>query len=1549
MTIRIPFISSTSPRPIEIQFTNINPVRIPISILSSTHNMTICWKSMDGTVDPSTFSVHDYFSGHHFHSNHHHPSSSHLLNSIDNVCYSYSNSSATAPINTTYYIKSEQSVILTILFERLDVGANKTEIRFITPYQVKILNIHYHGITGNLIHSYHSNQTTLTMGKYSIIDIYTYSSFQETVQIDYIASSSRLLPAIMHSPSNSESNPERKPWKSNQTDLGFLTAHIISPYLECLVPYSRLRKINLWGCTIVLLEEWLSSSTTSQPHSSPSAVTYSDEDYANYLRMLDILRPIEGDILTGRYDIAMQHIQDFRTKWLTHFPHGIPIPEFNIVFKSTVTSSPFTVSNIHIQIPLSKSSFYSNFIISPMTYSQVVFIYFVVVNPYDVVLEIKLLDDHLPAASFTEYDLDKLPDLDNYTFEEDEQLPRRDVYPFEFPERLFPYSHVPNSIGGPREIKKLFSTPSEIRDRQKIRRIQTSLSAMSSGDFLTTNDLLSPNDDDFFILKALVTIPRYMMNNFVDHPPFSRFTPSSSHVLPPHSEQLLGPIAFVPISDFESSPNDRYFNLSLYIHNNYTGIEKVDVLCPVSKIHVSVAEVEIHSLDSPELEPIPTPSSLTLETMKGFPGLITLSPTNSFLPTSSLPQSSNLPLVPSYINEVITIMANQESFTVQIYLNNTSRVHTVIDKILINGKYDICLPESLHPKHNVFPVFPKPFPVILSSSHICQSLPLVLSPREMKSLNLTFRVNCLYLSEHFTLSLLSNLYSSSRSVFLLHCSVYLTMSNHLSNFCRMSNFNLDSHFNYLLKLFGLLLLGVLSLQTHKMSVFLNKFLGEDKRRLRPVDLRNKKVLSNLRSFPHLASSNINHSSLEQNNDESFPYFRKGIQLYDIPPIIDPANCHFEAIDKLKSKRISNYYSPSPGKPLKSASSSGSISNEEINLEDIDENLRNQIVLTPAEQPIEDNTPLPESKEVERSIEDIETTSIQIGSDLSQSSPVQTVSSKSKSGKSKREKNLVSKKSNEKLDPEIDKQNVEATSTSPVIVPDVQVLEVNVNPEKIPSIPASPSPQGEIPADPAFSSDSDVNVLDFLGSEALRASVIDSIAPAAITNMESDLLTGLGDEESTLQPTEFYPPNSFDNYESHEMWEHEDPPQLSSRATSEIGFQNMVSEIFDTKADEILKSDSTDSVGKTLPNASYDDWQFQKTKDIDRIPTPPPGFAGALGTYDYFSYHQDPLSPHHDPLQVPLDPSYLRNGTNDISPSHGAIGENNLFSTPPRVLPTTPSTNSPSHNSYPQFLSLPPVLPSTDDLLGDDAEWEAMLTIPLEHMRGQVNSLSHLGNVSFGSTPESPGPSQRNPLAYYNTAPVRVTPPAPQNPSFQQPHYRAPFPNFSYDARVGGNGVIGNYHSQPQLDMYGNPLQYGNTFQMQTPTSPNRPYQGDYQIRQYNPRRAYEGTDLNGNMMYEMDQRAPYRGGMYGQQRPSSHQYGMPTHPQTNHSNYPYSQSEVFGHPSMAYHQGTNDMRLRENNAGIAPPGLSPNGGYYQPHQYSSHPSQRENNNRHNQQ
>lgn len=1582
---------------------------------------------MDGISDPTGYNAHDYFTGHLFHSNHQ-PSTSYLLNSIDNMCYRYSNSTDSGQnnsTNTTYFLKSEQSVIVTFFFENLEVGSNKTEIRFVTPYQTKILNIYYHGIPGQLIHSYHSDQTTLTMGKYSVIDIYTYSTFQETIQIDLISSSSRLLPIVMHTPSANDKIPDRitddQTCKSNQTDLGFLTAHVISPYLECLVPYSRLRKINLWGCTIVLLEEWLSSINSAYnpslayPTSSIRPIVITDEEYGLYTKMLDILRPIEGDIIVGRYDIAMQHIYEFRSKWLAYFPQGIPIPDFNVVFRSGVTSSPFTISNVHIQIPLSKSSFYSNFITSPITYSQVVFIYFVIVNPYDVVLEVKILDDHLPLSTFTEYDLEKFPDLDNFTLHDNEDLEqkkRREIYPFENPEKIFPYSHLPNSIAGSRDLKKIMSMPQELRVRQRIQTVPTSLSSIVSDDFLdSTNILNSESENDFFMVKNLITIPRYFANIAVSHPPFGRYGSSSIHTLAPQAKQLFGPIAFIPVSDEDNSFSvDRYYNLSLYFLNNYTGIEKVDVICPVSKILLSVSDVKLDTLESPELEPSPAPSSSEL--FESRPGLITLSTLHSFsLPISpDQPQSSIFHLTPFSISEAITVMANQEAFTVQIYLNNTSRVQTVIDKILVNGKYDICRGQDI-PDRNVFPVFPKSSSAVLTSSSVCETLPLILSPNELHLLNLTFRVNCLYLSEHFTVSFLSDIYSSSRSVFLFHCSVYVTMTAYLTNICRMRNFSMDSQINYLFKILGLLLLGVFSFQTHKISGFLNKFASDEKKRPRSAEFRTKKILpiSASQIFAHPESLDPHGYALDPSitpSVEAFPYLRKGIHLQDIFPIIDPSNSQYEAIDTLKSKRISSYYSPSPSKQLKSASSSGST--EEIVLEDIEKNIRNPIILSSSV----DNSFVPpemETTNLEDSNEYEEISSLsenhENASDLAPSSslpvavlptppetPAQKPPRPPKNKRNGSSKVLKSKVSDEVLS----KQSSLDDLSEKELPKDSETLQSSV------TVAETPSPSLadlEEPSD--FSSDlqagkeflppnpEEIQVLDHLGSDALRASVIHSVSNGAqILENTEDYQTA-----SDQTPTVVYPPNTFDTYEPNEIWEHVEPlpeapvpmPSLSpSRSISINGIEHMVAEILDSQTTGpidpvILKSDSTDSTG-VLQNHSYDDWQYEKSKFLDQVPTPPPGFAGALGTYENFSYYSDLSSPRQDSFQVPLDPSYLRHGESKRSPSHGAIGESTSFMTPPRRLPSTSNTNSPSHQTYPQLLSLPAPELSSHDLLGDDAEWEAMLTMPFEDMSGQVSNLSQL-----------PGLSGQNSLSGYRSGSSNdsfhsshygsyglTQPPLPQNSmtnrvnnqiqrSHPTPNYRSVAPNYSSDGRMSQNST-GVHYPQPGAEAYG----YHSYASPPTHTSPNRSFQTEYQQRQYNPRRSvpqsYDAADYNGlgvhpNVMYEMDRRnvnpsGVYQGSLYSPsdrfpQQPmqgSYQSYGI-----GQYHSYPSSQSDVphYGSHGMSYQSPNHEARPRESpGSGGGAPGLSPHGGYYQsgfgqPNQYPQRESN--NSNRHNQQ
>jgi hypothetical protein len=1732
---------------------------------------------MDGISDRASgaggggsHAVHDYFLGHNLD-----PSSAHssrAMNSVDNICYRYTNDTTTPPAGgggtpstptPTTAIKSEQNVIVSIFFESLEVGAHQADIHFITPYQRKVLQILYHGISGNLTHSYDARQATFMMGRRSVVDIYTYSSFKETIQIELITSSSRLLPALMYTPTSSTTTLENQThWTSNSSDhRGFLTAHIVSPYLQCLVPYSRLRKINLWGCITVLLEEWLTSSVTPSSSSSllPSSTMISHEEYGIYTAMLDLLRPIEAEILSGSFEQAFSHISEFRKKWLTSFPLGLPIPEFHVLFKSSVTVAPLMIPDIHIQLPLASSSFYSSFILTPISYAQVVFIYFLVTNPYDTPLEIKLLDDFLPLALFTEHHLDKLPDLDSFItsrhrhrkghqgegkkkrkveeeeeegtvreeekegeVEEEDELKasshHRTIYPFEFPELLSPYSHRhPNTIHNLRDIQKIVSQPRELKRKQKTKKVATSLSTISllvdePFDFIDEEceevEGEEEEAENFFILKNLLTIPRYLRGDLVvdHHPLFSRYTPSTTHILPPHTTQLIGPLAFMPLTTDQEYPyNERYYNVTLYLHNNYSGIEKIEVICPVSKIHVTISSAEINAVDpttlpytpSPPFEPIPSPLF-----SHNQPGLITL----SYLPlghhlgdssfTSSSSSSSEPPLPPPLpFNEIITVMANQEYFIIQIYLNNTSRLETVIDKILLNGRYDICSPHTppslLFPDQKIsfFHLFSQPSPLLLftqssstsssssstsSSSSFCQQFPLILLPNESQSFNLTFQINCKYLSEQFTLSFLSTLYSSTRGVFLLHCSVYLTMSSSLMNFCRMKNFEMDSDYSFIMKLFGLLVLGMLSFQTQQLNVLLHNAENEsdEKSRLRsPEGVRNKKGgLKPLTYSHHGLPLDLSHSSSA--TSEEFPYLRKGIHLQDVP-LIDPSNSHYEAIDTLKSKRISNYYSPGPSgagamagaKILQTSSSSSvSLSTEEINLEDIEKNIRNPILLMstssssfeiPAiatvttvsstvlvgdgvlmetsdsyetKEEVLEVEVVPEVLDNLTPLETIElpllnkTTSseplvessavVQIGDKESEShsslpsSPTKPLSVEvpitKPTKKTKKERNASLKASKAKAKQEEllpPPQAVDTMSPEPhsELTPSVVTLEL-VEPSTL-----DPVPQVDITD--SINPPSEISVLDFLGSEALRASVIDSVLPTENTIHQisaAPLSPPLGDEDDSVR----YLPNTFDTYETHEMWEHaplpptplnsSNPPAAPFPIVKSVGYglESMVSGIVDSAEMPLLKSESTDSTsggGVIQPNPSYDDWQHEQAKGLTQAPTPPPGFAGALGTYEYFSYYPDPLtSPRQDDsLQVPLDPSYLRSGQSNISPVHGAIGEgpSSSFLTPPRGFPSSSSTSSTYQQAFPQLFSLPAAATTTNDLLGGDEEWEAMFTMPFEDMRGLGNSnppnpMSSLRDGSFNDSVNQPplGFESFNPhsspssSAFFPSHDMTSRPnqlgmmPAGQSYQHHQPLYRSPPPgsNYSYDGRIGRNPPaaavgMGNYNPAPPQpppggDLYP-PPGYGNPYAPNqfnpSSSSPGRSFQGEYQQRQYNPRTSrplmggYDGSEMSGMMGHPHPSQmnnppfmshpgVGYRGGgggLYGSDHRFAQQpvYGLTPHQHQQvspvSSSYPYPQSELFGMPSS----------LSYHSGGA--PGLSPagagGGGYYQPSQYPS--------------
>jgi hypothetical protein len=917
--------------------------------------------------------------------------------------------------------------------------------------------------------------------------------------------------------------------------------------------------------------------------------------------------------------------------------------------------------------------------------------------------------------------------------------------------------------------------------------------------------------------------------------------------------------------------------------------------------------------------------------------------------------------------------------------------------------------------------------------------------------------------------------------------------------------------NYFLKFVGFLVLSFLTFQTHQLSGFLNKFVFDEEER---KEQKNKNKSNNSSSKhnnkrssqsldSHHGSAYITTTPPHPSSVEAFPYLRKGIHLDDIFPIIDPSTSQFEAIDSLKSKRISSYYSPSPRQHtlLKTASSSASSSTHEeiVVLEDIEKNIRNPIIilsssfesssaapsppppsllpppssslppplaplpLTPLE--METSTTLVkknEQEEISLISKDPENLSDAPPLNTSPQSPatlpvaeeensptdtilpaaplasLETTTQKppkvpktkkngiSKAQKSKGGDGVISKPSSSLDDHSarevprdaetlLDSSSIVTGTPSPISVDQDEppIASSDVRPEKESSHPVQSDRSEEYRA------------LDHLGSDALRASVIHSVSPAVVISSSPVGQNSREDSSETLgalgqDPTIVYPPNSFDTYESHEMWEHVEapltastspepsvvpvpPPSFSpsrSISSSINGIENMVAEILDSEtAPEpgdplILKSDSTDSSG-ILPNPSYDDWQYEKTKSLDRAPTPPPGFAGALGTYEYFPYYQDHSSPSQDSFQVPLDPSYLRHGENKRSPSHGAIGENASFMTPPRGLPSTPSTSSPSHQTYPQFLSLPAPALSSHDLLGDDAEWEAMLTMPFEDMSGQMSHLSHLtglsgqNSVSGLRTGSSNNDSFRSSQHHQYGSFGLTQSPLPNRVNNQiqqshQPNYRTPAsPNFSYDGRAVSQNSPGVHYPQPGSEVAygGGSMSYHSYPSVPTHPSPNRSFQADYQQRQYNPRRSavsqsYDGTEFNGlgvhpNQIYEMDRRnlnqsgGVYQGGsLYGapdrysqqqqqQATAGSYQaYGM-----TQHHSFPYSQSDIglFGSHGMSYQSPNHEGRSRDSQGpgGGGAPGLSPNGGYYQsggsgqPNPYPQRDSN--NNNRHNNQ
>eukprot|EP00602_Paraphysomonas_sp_CaronLab_P009929 CAMPEP_0185036516 /NCGR_PEP_ID=MMETSP1103-20130426/29610_1 /TAXON_ID=36769 /ORGANISM="Paraphysomonas bandaiensis, Strain Caron Lab Isolate" /LENGTH=2155 /DNA_ID=CAMNT_0027574075 /DNA_START=29 /DNA_END=6496 /DNA_ORIENTATION=- len=895
-SVKLGGISSRLPRPTEILLTNPNPIRVPVSIKKCSHDVTVCWarafpfNSTEGTRQPVPYG--DDSPGEITVSSRYlHPISQEEHQECEDIP---GNTSATLRTSKySFLLKAEHSVRVWVQFQSLPEETGTAELRFETPYQHKVFYYHFNGLTGRLKNSFQHDQLKMMMGLRTSVNVYTFSTFKDTVNIDSIHSSAPLIPALFH-----ESDPLTIGMNADSSELpaqGFLTAHLVSPYLQCLKPFGRLKVLNMWSCLTVFLDEWLVEN-----------VSVGQDILVRARHLQDLLRSVDSMMMVHSLDTVYRQTVDIKEKWNMLFPNGMTLPTFDVIFRTSLARVPLSVEGLTLQMPLWQSSNFHSFVLPPVEHGHAMLVYLSLHNPFDIPLEFKLSDESLPAASF-----------DRSAFAPEESVEVRGR--LAKMEAIAPTSRVPPFM--PR--------------KEKTFNLDTILG--NNGSAAADRDVTKPTTSAVSGVQAKVMdvvrgamVSTHVLRSFpAGHHAFSRFladgTMSAPVVLPPHTSGTFGPIVFVPRNNA-----DVTYNMTMYVVNNYTTVDRVDVLVQSGPISLEVMGARVLSVNNPDLEPTRAPSipddgvsgqpeeindSVKMDrttaevVLKGRKTIADINP--HFSPTISVP-----PTAPLQMREIVAINTTEKTIMLELFIANTGKMPATVDYVVLNNLINLCTPSQT--SSGWFGLMYLRRLLTVSSGtrteiSSCGAFPVTIPPYGGQSINMTLTLDCSVGSDRLRVGFMSAIHKAV----LLDVSLNIRLAPELANECTRENFSAKASHHSAGRAIAILLLCGLSIQVYQQYALVFREDEDDaSKRPRgtvrsPVKGRSDGGERQLAYRDQLLA--LDPKAAGHRRGDAFSYLRKGVNLSDILTADDRdgAAANLEAVEALKARRISSYYTTKP--------------------------------------------------------------------------------------------------------------------------------------------------------------------------------------------------------------------------------------------------------------------------------------------------------------------------------------------------------------------------------------------------------------------------------------------------------------------------------------------------------------------------------------------------------------------------------------------------------------------------------------------------------------
>ena len=845
-SIKLGFLSSTNPRPVDIIFKNRNPVRVPIALVRSNHNVTLCWRVAQGFGDRAVRDSLVSTTTNFLEANR----SEYIFSACDN--YPPISSKVTYP-NKTFELRAEHVVGARLFIQPLDSnGPGSVEVKFQTPYQYFHFHLPFVSVPGVLVNSYHAEDADMMMGVRSTIPIRSLSTFGDTININSVQSSAPLIPAVFSEFHDSVHENGGVIRSEGVDDDGFLTAHLVSPYLQCLEPFGPLQRLSMWSCAGALLEEWI------RYHRGNASM---ERDVLKYQDVLDCMRPIEPLITASEYASALIQIDNLRQKWQQVTRRGLPLPPVDVLFRASFTHSMLHVTDIHLQLPLVSMPMFSAFDLPAAEHGQVLLVSFILRNPFDVPIKFDLAyDDFLPPASFEEHHLcNRGHTTSNMS----------DEWHLSATSHLSPHPVTVSGADSP-NLDTLHAYPGRFLDLQQIRVQRRRL------------DIPAPNH------------PLFSRVQFAGYPP-------SHQVIAPREEAEIGTIAFVPAASIHEI---SAYNMSIVVTNPYTGFHQVHCTFHAGVAVVRVRDVTVLSAQGPELEPVPSPAQVSVVVA------VTDGERGAKKADAKLAGPAGL-----VTQQVVSLTGVNRSFWVTLSLGNAGTVPADVDRIVLNGRKVLCSSSSsiaiapsgpLALLQTLFMATP-PSTLYVPS---CDDMPFVLEPQAAPTqVRVLVSTDCTVDADSARLSFVSEV----RKAIMLDVLLEFQLAEAVKRDCHHVNFESDGPCHSMGRLLCVLLLIMLGFQLRQQCRLLPHKIGDGDipdRSGRDVLLRSPRV-----DYGHEGGEVSKPDSLSiptpstRKHVSGFSYVRKGISLSDVQAglPLDEQSVFLEAVETLKQRRISTYY------------------------------------------------------------------------------------------------------------------------------------------------------------------------------------------------------------------------------------------------------------------------------------------------------------------------------------------------------------------------------------------------------------------------------------------------------------------------------------------------------------------------------------------------------------------------------------------------------------------------------------------------------------------